>query len=118
LNGGAQHGAKSPRKTVAVWSRAFDEPIPLPGGRQLITLKDAGDFITKLPKAEHNAPEWQTAMETLLLVVERGGNPMLARIAIMRALHRHDRPEPPAPRRKRAQDVRCLRALHEQQPLP
>jgi hypothetical protein len=35
------------------WKRAFDEPIPLPRGRQLITLEDAGTYITKLPKAEH-----------------------------------------------------------------
>ena len=24
------------------WRRAFDDPIPLPRGRQLVTLKDAG----------------------------------------------------------------------------
>jgi hypothetical protein len=48
---------------TADWSRKFDEPIPLPRGRQLITLKDAGTtYITKLPKAEHTAPEWQAAM--------------------------------------------------------
>jgi hypothetical protein len=29
------------------WSRAFDEPIPLPRGRQLVTLEDAGNYITK-----------------------------------------------------------------------
>jgi hypothetical protein len=38
---------------MADWSRHFDEPIVLPGGRQLLTLEDAG---TKLPKAEHQAP--------------------------------------------------------------
>jgi hypothetical protein len=37
------------------WSREFDEPIPLPRGRELVTLKDAGNYITKLPKAEHEA---------------------------------------------------------------
>jgi hypothetical protein len=42
------------------WSRAFDDPIPLPRGRQLVTLEDAGTYITKLPKAGHEAPEWQT----------------------------------------------------------
>jgi hypothetical protein len=36
--------------------------------RELATLKDAGDYIIKLPKAEHDAPEWQAAMETLILV--------------------------------------------------
>ncbi len=41
----------------------FDDPIPLPRGRQLVTLQDAGNYITKLPKAEHEAAEWQAAME-------------------------------------------------------
>jgi len=40
------------------WSRKFDDPIPLPNGRQLVTLKDAGTYITKLPKGEHVAAEW------------------------------------------------------------
>jgi hypothetical protein len=37
--------------------RRFDDPIPLPRGRQLITLEGAGKYITKLPKAEHEAAE-------------------------------------------------------------
>jgi hypothetical protein len=41
------------------WSREFEDPIDLPDGRTLITLEDAGNYITKLPKAEHSAPEWQ-----------------------------------------------------------
>jgi hypothetical protein len=53
------------------WSTPFDDPIPLPRGRQLVTLEDAGNFITKLPKAEHAAPEWQAAMEALILVATR-----------------------------------------------
>jgi len=40
------------------WKRRFDEPMPLPRGRQLVTLEDAGPYITKLPKAEHEAQEW------------------------------------------------------------
>jgi hypothetical protein len=72
------------------WSREFDEPIDLPRGRQLVTLEDAGNYITKLPKAEHSAPEWQDAMEALILVATRGGPTMLARIGVMRAIHRHD----------------------------
>ena len=61
----------------------------LPRGRQLVTLEDAGTFITKLPTAEHEAAEWQAAMEALILVATRGGPTMLARIGIMRALNRH-----------------------------
>jgi hypothetical protein len=71
------------------WSTPFDDPIPLPRGRQLVTLQDAGNYITKLPKAEHTTPEWQAAMEALILVVELGGPTMFARIGVMRALNRH-----------------------------
>jgi hypothetical protein len=70
------------------WSARFDEPIPLPRGRQLVTLEDAGRYITKLPKAEHEAKEWQAAMEALILVATLGGPTMMARIGVMRALNR------------------------------
>ena len=51
-------------------SRPFDDPVPLPRDCQIVTLRDAAEFITKLPKAERDAPEWQAAMEALLLVVK------------------------------------------------
>jgi hypothetical protein len=35
------------------WKRPFDETIPLPRGRELVTVDDAGTYITKLPMAEH-----------------------------------------------------------------
>jgi len=35
-------------------------------------LRDAAQYITKLPKAEPDADEWQAAMEALLLVAEHG----------------------------------------------
>jgi hypothetical protein len=75
---------------VTDWSREFEDPIDLPHVRQLVTLEDAGNCITKLPKAEHAAPEWQVAMEALMIVTTRGEPTMLARIGILRALHRHD----------------------------
>jgi hypothetical protein len=52
-------------------------------GKTLRTLRDAAQYITKLPKAEHDADEWQAAMQALLLVAELDGPPMFAR---MRAL--------------------------------
>ena len=70
------------------WKRAFEDPIPLPGGRHLVTLEDAGNYITKLPEAEHDTAEWQAAMESLILVAELGGPTMFARIGVMRALNR------------------------------
>ena len=71
------------------WSRKFEEPIEVPNGRQLVTLQDAGTYITKLPKAEHSVPQWQAAMAALILVVERNGPTMMARIGVMKALNRH-----------------------------
>ena len=68
------------------WQRRFDDPIPLPGGRELVTLEDAGNYITKLSKAEREAPEWQAATGALILVATKGGPTMLARIGIMSAL--------------------------------
>ena len=93
------------------WKRPFEDPIPLPRGRQLVTLEDAGKYITKLPKAEHQAAEWQAAMEALILVATHGGPTMLARIGVMRALYRHvervfnpDRKEPHWGKRKLKRD--------------
>jgi hypothetical protein len=58
------------------------------------------------------APEWQAAMEALLLVVEFGGPTMFARIGVMRALNRHadrafnpDRKDTHWGRRKLARDL-------------
>jgi hypothetical protein len=62
------------------WHQQFFDPIILPTGRKLITLRDAALYITKLPKAEHDAPEWQAAMQALLLVAEHDGPTMFAGI--------------------------------------
>ena len=71
------------------WKRPFDDPIPLPRSRQLVTLKDAAEYIQKLPKAEQQLEEWQAAVEALLLVVELSGPTMMARIGMLRALNWH-----------------------------
>jgi hypothetical protein len=71
------------------WSREFDDPIALPGGQKLVTLRDAASFITSLPEDESALPEWQAAIEALILVADLGSPTMFARIGIMRALNRH-----------------------------
>jgi hypothetical protein len=73
------------------WRRPFDDPIERPNGRKLITLEDAGNYITKLPKVEHTAPEWQAAVQALMLVATLGGPTMFVRIGVMRAINRHSR---------------------------
>jgi hypothetical protein len=71
------------------WSREFDDPIALPDGRKLVTLRDAATYITKLPKAEQDLDIWQIAVEHLIRAAETGGAwLMLARIDVLKALHR------------------------------
>jgi hypothetical protein len=74
------------------WWRPFDEPIEA-DGRKLVTLLEAGEYIAALPKKENSAPEWQAAMQALILVAESGGPTMLARIGVVRAPNRHYVPE-------------------------
>jgi hypothetical protein len=69
------------------WFTRFVDPVVVPAGRELLTLRDAAEYITALPKAEHDVADWQVAMETLILVAERNGPEVLARIAVMKALN-------------------------------
>ncbi len=69
------------------WSTPFDEPIALRGGRKLVTLQQAADYIIKLPDAKQKQPDWQLAVENLINAAETGGGwLMFARIAMLRAL--------------------------------
>jgi len=86
------------------WYQEFFDPIILPD-RKLVTLRDAAHYITELAEAEQRAPEWQAAVEVLMLIGENGGDPMFARIGMMRALHR----QAAASRRKRAKAYRIVR---------
>jgi hypothetical protein len=70
------------------WAREFDNPIILPDGRELVTLRDAAIYMTSLPKRVSDLPEWQTAIEVLMLC-SRGGDTMMARIGVLKALHRN-----------------------------
>lgn len=92
------------------WSRKFDEPIELAKGKPLRTLRDTGTYITALPKKEAALPHWQLAAQCLLSAAEKSGLVMMARIAMMRALHA-DNPTPAkttAPRKKPAKKYRIV----------
>ena len=60
-----------------------------PAARQLVTLEDAAANIMKLPKAEQDLPEWQTAVACLIGAAEGRDFMMHARIGVMRALNRN-----------------------------
>jgi len=69
------------------WSTPFDEPIPLSGGRKLVTLQQAADHIMKLPEDVQHEQRWQMAIENLINAAETGGGWLVfARIGMMRAL--------------------------------
>jgi len=87
-----QSSRRRRQPVVALWltGRANStNRFPCRKGRQLVTLRDAAEYIQKLPKAEQLLEEWQAAVEALLLVVELNGPTMMARIGVMRALNRH-----------------------------
>jgi hypothetical protein len=72
------------------WSRRFDEPIQLPDGRKLVTLKDAIAWLAKeVPKSEHGMKEVQAAAHCLTEAAENGGPMIFARMGMMQAINRH-----------------------------
>jgi hypothetical protein len=69
--------------------RRFFDPIELAGRKPLVTLRDAAQYITKLPNDLSDVEEWQAAMQALMLVAEQDGPTMSARIGVMWAINRH-----------------------------
>ncbi|MBV9985704.1 hypothetical protein [Bradyrhizobium sp.] len=69
------------------WQQFFRDPIELPDGRVLRSLRDAGEFIQMLPKATQDRLEWQAAVQALITVVEHNGDTLPVRMAIVRALN-------------------------------
>jgi hypothetical protein len=92
------------------WSLKFDDPIPLANGKALRTLRDAGNYVTTLPKKEAVSPHWQVAASCLLAAVEKGGGlVMMARIAMVRALQAGQPELAPEPRKKLAKKYKVIR---------
>ena len=72
------------------WSLRFAEPIVLPDGRKLATLRDAISHLAKLiPEAERDMSEVLTASDLLTQAAEHGGPVEFARIATLQAINRH-----------------------------
>jgi hypothetical protein len=84
-------------------------PLPIPGSKPLRTLRDVAKFLMGMPPRDRIQPHWLDAIEALIIVVEKNGPTMFARIGIMRALNR-EKPAPNAePRRKKAEAYRVVR---------
>jgi hypothetical protein len=69
------------------WYFQFSKPIPVPKGEPLVTLRDAGAYVTKLPKAQNDSRVWQNAMHVLIQAADHGGPVEFARLGMMQALY-------------------------------
>lgn len=96
--------------TANGWGRRFETPIALPDGRELVMLRDAGEYIASLPAKTARQDHWQTAASELLISAEQRGIIMLAEIAKRKAIHHGRSPPakapPAAPVRYRARSSR------------
>jgi hypothetical protein len=68
------------------WDTKFGNPIPLPGGRELVTLRDAVEYIRQLCGTSRESETWQVAMQDLSRAIETPAWCVIARRAIMKAL--------------------------------
>ena len=58
-----------------------------PDGTTLRTLHDARSYVLALPPKVSKQPQWQTAIEAILLVGDGDGPTDFARIGLMQALY-------------------------------
>ena len=70
------------------WDRPFHQPVLLPNGAPARTLRDAANYIKKLPRSERDRPEWLLAIHMLIDAAEERGPMMFARMGMLRAFER------------------------------
>jgi hypothetical protein len=72
------------------WSQRFDDPIELPDGTTLRTLRDAIQYLGKtVPKAERDHPAVLVASDHLTRSAENGYPLFFARAATLQAIYRN-----------------------------
>jgi hypothetical protein len=78
------------RSRVVSWDSRFPEPIELPCGVRLASLREAiVHLVNTVPSSERGTPVILTAAELITRAAERGCPIEFARIATLRALNRH-----------------------------
>jgi hypothetical protein len=78
------------RSCVVSWDSRFAEPIELPGGVRLASLREAiVHLIDTVPSSERGMPVILTAANLIVSAAEQGGAIEFARIATLRAINRH-----------------------------
>jgi hypothetical protein len=72
------------------WDSRFAEPIELPGGVRLASLREAiVHLVDNIPSSERGMPVILTAAELITSAAEHRGPVEFARIATLRAINRH-----------------------------
>jgi hypothetical protein len=78
------------RSCVVSWDQRFADPIVLPDGVKLASLREAIEHLVKaVPSSERTMPTVLTAAEMLTLAAEHACPVEFARIATLQALNRH-----------------------------
>jgi hypothetical protein len=78
------------RSCVVSWDSRFAQPIELPGGVRLASLREAIlHLVNTVPSSERSLPVVLTAAEMITSAAERGGPIEFARIATLRAINRN-----------------------------
>jgi hypothetical protein len=71
------------------WERPFDQPVPLPNAPPARTLREAANYIKKLPGSERDTPECRLAIQMLIDAAEDRGPMLFAKMGIHRAFYRN-----------------------------
>jgi hypothetical protein len=53
------------------------------------TLRDAANYIKKLPQSEHDSPEWRLAIQMLIDAAENRGPMLFAKMGMLRATNQN-----------------------------
>jgi hypothetical protein len=76
------------------WFRRFEDPIKMPDGSTILTIGEAAEYATSLPRKIGNTEPWQRAARVLHEAAEHGGPfVFMARINFYRAVY-GDKPPP------------------------
>src|SRR5579872_5273775 len=68
------------------WDTEFESPIPLPSGAELVSLRDAIEYIRCLPESAREHEFWQMAIKDIARAVETPACRVIARRAVVRAI--------------------------------
>jgi hypothetical protein len=72
------------------WRKQFDDPIVLPDGKKLVTLRDAVQYLAKtVPKAEQSHEMVLVAADHLTRSAEQNYPLFFTRAATLQAIHRN-----------------------------